>query len=162
MYNIGDTVVYGMTGVCRIEDVCFKEFTRGDVKKYYVLKPIGSESSTIYAPFGSSDGMMRAPLAKAEAERLIALACSAAPDVPAFFDREECIRIMKDPDRLPLLHLLRALHAHKDDVLRRGKKVRLSEENLLKTAERLIAEEFSLALECKADEALRAVLRGGQ
>ena len=39
MYNIGDLIIYSSHGICRIDDICEKEYY-GVAKNYYVLHPM--------------------------------------------------------------------------------------------------------------------------
>ena len=49
MFGIGDTVMYGTQGVCRIEK---KELRRvgGKYADYFVLRPVFNENCTVYIP----------------------------------------------------------------------------------------------------------------
>ena len=49
MFSINDTVLYGANGVCRITDICQKEFS-GVIKDYYILTPLSNETMTIFVP----------------------------------------------------------------------------------------------------------------
>ena len=49
MFQIGDTVFYSGSGVCRIDSVTSREF--GDsMKDYYVLIPVHAPESAVYLP----------------------------------------------------------------------------------------------------------------
>ena len=48
--------------------------------------------------------------------------------------------------------MIRELYIHKQEQLKNGKKMRLSDEQLMKEAERLLYSEFSLVLNIRADE----------
>lgn len=72
MYNIGDHIVYGVNGVCRITAKCPSPFDRSDDRLYYVLKPaFYFMNSTIYTPVDNDKVVMRPLLAADEAEELI-------------------------------------------------------------------------------------------
>lgn len=48
MYDIGDYVVYGHNGICRVEDITNPGFSGVDKdKKYYVLQPLNTKESSI-------------------------------------------------------------------------------------------------------------------
>jgi CarD family transcriptional regulator len=49
-------------------------------------------------------------------------------------------------DRLALLKMIRALHIHKREQAKLGRKFHLSDENFLRDAEKLLNAEFSLVL----------------
>ena len=48
--------------------------------------------------------------------------------------------------------MIRELYIHKQKQLKNGKKMHLSDEQLMKEAERLLYSEFSLVLNIRADE----------
>ena len=49
MFSAGQTVLYGANGVCRIEEITTRRVGSAETE-YYVLKPVWSESSTLYVP----------------------------------------------------------------------------------------------------------------
>ncbi len=67
MFQINDTVMYGIHGVCRIDDITTKEFM-GTTKEYYVLKPVNDFTATLYVPMHNEKtvGKMRKILSKQE------------------------------------------------------------------------------------------------
>jgi len=73
MFKIGDHMVYGTNGVCRITDVCPSPFDKNDTRTYYVLKPVtGPAESLIYTPVDNDRIPMRSLMSEAEVEGLIA------------------------------------------------------------------------------------------
>ena len=72
MFQINDMVMYGMHGVCKIEDITMKEFM-GTPKEYYVLKPINDSTATLYVPMHNEKvlGKMRKILSEQEVHHLI-------------------------------------------------------------------------------------------
>lgn len=125
MFSINDTVLYGANGVCRITDICQKEFS-GVIKDYYILTPLSNETMTIFVPINwiLDDN-----------------------------ERKEHYRtILSSGNRLEILNMIRELYIHKQEQLKNGKKMHLSDEQLMKEAERLLYSEFSLVLNIRADE----------
>lgn len=49
MYSVGQTVLYGTNGVCSITDITTKRVGKVSLE-YYVLKPICSNTSTLFVP----------------------------------------------------------------------------------------------------------------
>ena len=49
MYKIGDVVVYSVSGVCCVEDICKKSFGSFSAD-YYVLRPLMQKSATVFVP----------------------------------------------------------------------------------------------------------------
>ncbi len=71
MFQTGDKIIYGSSGVCEVIEICTPNFSREERgKKYYKLRPVYS-SETIYAPVDGSV-FMRPVMTRQEAEALIA------------------------------------------------------------------------------------------
>ena len=49
MYSIGEIVLYGSNGVCEITEITTKKIGKDSIE-YYVLKPVCSDSSTLFVP----------------------------------------------------------------------------------------------------------------
>ena len=47
MYSIGEVVLYGSNGVCEITEITTKKIGKDSIE-YYVLKPVCSDSSTLF------------------------------------------------------------------------------------------------------------------
>ncbi len=71
MFNKGDAVMYGQTGVCIVEDIVEKALVKNEKKIYYLLKPYYQQKNVIYAPVGSDKVNIRPVITTAEAESLI-------------------------------------------------------------------------------------------
>lgn len=65
-------VRYGAHGVCKVEDITEKNFN-GEAIRYYVLRPIYNDTSTIYVPIHNHalTQNMRKVLSKEELQSLI-------------------------------------------------------------------------------------------
>ena len=60
MFEIGEYIVYGVKGVCRIEDITHIDISGADKDRlYYVLAPVGDGSGRIYAPTDNQKITMR-------------------------------------------------------------------------------------------------------
>lgn len=155
MYSINDTVLYGANGVCRISDICKREFS-GIVKDYYILTPLNNESMTIFVPVNNkllTDKIKRV-LSKEEICALIASVSSKPTNwIIDDNERKEHYRtVLSSGNREEILNMIRELYIHKQEQLKNGKKMHLSDEQFMKEAERLLYSEFSLVLNIRADE----------
>lgn len=73
MFEIGEYVVYGVKGVCKVEDITHVDISGADRERlYYVLSPIGDETGRIYAPTDNRKIAMRRIISREEADKLIA------------------------------------------------------------------------------------------
>lgn len=69
MYKTGEYIVYGTSGVCRVEAVGAPPFETDEEKLYYTLAPVGG-TETIYVPV-DSPVFTRPVISRAQAEELI-------------------------------------------------------------------------------------------
>ena len=73
MFQPGELLVYGATGVCRVEEITAPDFTRADRgRQYYLLRPL-HQDGVIYAPVDSGKVPIRPVIFREEAETLIDL-----------------------------------------------------------------------------------------
>ncbi len=72
MFSKGDKVIYGTSGVCTVVDITTSPFGGGDLRVYYVLKPLDDNASVIYTPAEGGKIVVRAIISKEEALALIA------------------------------------------------------------------------------------------
>ena len=71
MYNVGDLVFYGSTGVCRIVEIKKPNAVKEKEERlYYTLKPLYQECM-ISTPVDNDKVFMRPIITKEEAERII-------------------------------------------------------------------------------------------
>ena len=71
MYQVGELILYGGTGVCRVAEIISKRFTRTEPEKlYYVLKPLYS-AGTITTPVENGKVFTRPVISRDEAIELI-------------------------------------------------------------------------------------------
>ncbi len=73
MFKVGDHIVYGLNGVCLVTEVGPSPFDKGDARTYYILRPVGSHSSSvIYTPVDNDRVPMRLLMSADEVEALLA------------------------------------------------------------------------------------------
>lgn len=71
MFEIGELIVYGTNGVCRVKDICHSPFDANDERLFYTLAPINDNSNlVIYTPIDNESVTMR-PLISAETAKNI-------------------------------------------------------------------------------------------
>ena len=71
-YQIGDVVVFGAEGLCRIEDITEKKFGK-EIIQYYVLKQLMRGNSVNYVPVNNEKSVskMRPVLTEEEITQFI-------------------------------------------------------------------------------------------
>ncbi len=148
MFNIGDTVVYGATGVCRISDMR-KMSVIGKQAAYYVLNPINSPSSTVFVPIDNSrlTDKIKRVMSNEEIDTML----SDKTDYVEWVDdrkarAEKYASIITDGDKQQILCVLRLLYKEKLKMEDQGKKQYISDKRLMELAERIIGDEFSYVM----------------
>lgn len=156
VYQKGDLIVYGSSGVCQVEEIGPLKGAGGvkEVREYYTLSPVFG-SGVIYIP--SDTGMfMRPVLTKEQVDSLIDRIPTLEGDTcdistlralseqyHAAFESHRC----ED-----LLRLIKALYLKEQNSVRQGRRVGLTEIKYRKHAEELIHGEFSVALGIPVEE----------
>ena len=73
MFEVGEYIVYGTNGICRVEEICKSPYDKTDTRDYYLLVPVNNPmSSTIYTPVNNERVPMRRLMTAAEIDTLIA------------------------------------------------------------------------------------------
>lgn len=155
MYQIGDFIVYGGTGVCRVEGIIAPEESPAlqGVKsdcQYYMLQPL-YQSETIYTPICNPKIFMRNVISKEKAEALINL----IPTMKADAYHSSKIQELKKHyevaththDCADLIELAMSIYAKKQYVEQQKRKFGQVDERYMKRAEELLYGEFAVALE---------------
>lgn len=155
MFKTDNYIVYGTTGVCRIDDIRTENFG-GHSREYYVLKPIYANDSTIYAPIGTSEARMKPVMSPKEVYKLI----MTMPDAKTFWIENDALRkekfteIVKSGNREDLVKLIKTLYYKRKEKLESGKKFHAADEKIMKEAEKILYEEFALVLNIKLHEVI--------
>jgi len=149
MFETGEYVVYGRTGICRVMGVTtMKVADASGEKLYYVLRPGGDTDGKIFTPVEGGKQVLRAVISREEAEELI----SQIPSIETLsienekFREEsykECIRTCECKD---LIRIIKTIYQRKMSRISRGKKTTATDERYLKMAEDHLYSEFSVLL----------------
>ncbi len=149
MYNIGDMVMYGIHGLCRISGEEVRTVDRKQVY-YFVLTPDGQPGAKFLVPMHNEAALkkLRRVLSK---EELLALLQSPQMREDAWISDENRRKqryreLVSDGDRVAVLQMVRALHRHKKEQEALGRKLHQSDDNFLRDAQRLLEAEFALSL----------------
>lgn len=157
MYQIGEQVVYGIHGVCRVADLEERVVDRKRVA-YLVLEPVRQDGSRYLVPTHNEAAM--AKLRKMlTPEEMTALFQSEQIRGDGWI-REENVRKqvyrekISSGDRAVLMGLVCTLYRHKAEQLAAGKKVHQCDENFLRDAEKLLAGEVAIVMDMEYPQAL--------
>ena len=143
MFQKDDYVIYGNSGICRVEDVGVPEnypIVRAGRLYYTLVQVFGS--GTIYAPV-DTQVYMRNILTKQEAETLI----EQIPEIEAEAFAGQDVRTLSENYREDLVRLIKTIFQKKQSIAGSGKKLAKTEQDFDRVAKDLLHQEFSIALE---------------
>lgn len=155
MVQIGQIVLYGTEGACRVTEIC-KMKVAHKREEYYVLHPIRREGATVFVPLNNPVllSKMRPLLSREEIDGMI----DRVSKEEVFWIEDaserkvEFQRILLSSQREDLLRMLRGLYERRSQLRERGKHLRGSDDQMLRDAEKLLHDEFALVLEIKERE----------
>lgn len=150
VFQVGQLIVYGNTGVCRVEKIGPPDLVgAAEGVDYYTLSPYYSKNSRIFTPCDNDKVVMRPVISKREAKKLV-------DDIPeikllSIVDektREERYKeTMRSCDCREFVSIIKTIHERKIQRLAEGKKVTASDEKYFNMAEDKLYGELAIALE---------------
>ena len=142
MYQPGDLILYGRTGVCRVEEITeIRQRGVAQAQKYYVLKPL-YQSCNITTPVENGRVFIRPIISREEAERVICAIPGITPE--AYHNRnlnqlrEHYRSCMETYNCLELVKLTMSLYAKKKEAEAQKRKFGAVDERFMKEAEELL------------------------
>lgn len=149
MFQIGQTVFYGLEGVCTIEDRQLMKVGRSKAY-YYVLRPVFRTASTIFVPEDNVLLMSKMRPILSRDEVLTILQEAPLEEVVWIDDpnerKTEYQKILAAGQGLWMIRLIRTLHDRQDALQKTGKHLRSGDEQLLRDAQKLLHDEFAVVL----------------
>lgn len=156
MFQPGDLVVYGTTGVCRVESIDRPNLTGADRKKeYYQLKPL-HQDGVIYTPVENTKVSIRRVITREEANALIDLIPTMraevyhAPTIQALTQHYQ--DAVRSHDCKDLIELMMSIYAKQKQAESQKRRLGMVDERYMKQAERLLYGELSVALDIPFDQ----------
>jgi CarD family transcriptional regulator len=149
MYQIGDLIIYGNHGVCKVEDIGTLQISGIDENRlYYTLNSI-YQNQRIFTPVDTSV-FMRPVISFDEAQKLISLIPSiregAYNNKSIKSTEDHYNEYLKTNDCYDLIKLIKSIYTKKTIVVGQGKKLGQIDERFMRKAEDLLYGEFAVAL----------------
>lgn len=155
MFQINEYVVYGGSGVCKVNKIGNLDISGIDKdKSYYTLEPLYSKGSIVYTPIDNSRVIMRKILSKDEAWELI----NDIPNIETIWgtDEKKIEEVYKDAmkkyDCREWIKIIKTLYLRKQDRIAQGKKGTSTDERYLRMAEDNLFGELAIPLEMPKDK----------
>lgn len=149
MFEKGQFIIYGTTGVCEIMDITTLDIDGLSKERlYYVLRPHYQKDGKIFTPVENRKILMRPVLSEEEAEELI----DEIPEIEEFWTNDDKLReakykeAVKSCDCREWIRIIKTLYLRKEERLAEGKKVTIVDERYLKIAEDYLYGELAISL----------------
>jgi CarD family transcriptional regulator len=161
MFSVGDSVVYGSNGICKLEGIEEMDMNQ-ETRLYYVLRPVFETGSTLYVPVGNKEleAKMRQLLNADEIRTLVKeMPGEELVWVEDDKERKELYKgILSAGERVSLVKLIKAVFLRQQELKALGKKLHVSDERFMKDAEKILYGEFAYVLGMKREEVLPYIL----
>ncbi len=73
MFSVGELLIYGTNGVCRVDEVCSSPFDAADTRLFYKLTPTPDRANlVIYTPVDNEKVVIRPLMSEGDARSLLA------------------------------------------------------------------------------------------
>ncbi len=155
MFNKGEYIIYGTSGVCQVEDITTMDMAGVPRDRlYYVLYPTSQKGGKIYTPVDNQKTMMRRILNQEEAAKLI----ESIPRIEELWITNEKMReekykeCMRTGDCREWIKIIKTLYMRKMERSAQGKKITSTDERYLKMAEDYLYSELEIPLGIPKEE----------
>lgn len=161
MFQPGEKIVYGTTGVCTVQEVTPRDDLPGTAPGtlYYALEPL-SGSGVIYLPV-DAPVFMRPVITRQEAEALVAripeMAAEAYHQRNLQMLRNHYQEVLQSHDCEKLLEMTMSIHVKEKQAIKAGRKLGQIDARFQKRAEELLWGELAVALEIPVEEVPRYI-----
>ena len=150
-FSKGETVVYGGSGVCEIDDIKDVRFYHERPQKYYILKPLFvNQAQVVYVPYNNEKltAKIKPVITKKEALELIHnIDDNNVEWVEDRNARKELFNgLLSSGDRKDIIDLISTLSARRKQLEDEGKSLNQQDEKILTDAQRRMDAEFAVAL----------------
>lgn len=150
-FKINDLVLYGINGVCRIQDI--KDL---DIGTYYILIPVHEDRTKLMVPAKNEEltsRMRPVPSAKTMDGVIRQAVSSRIPWISDSSERKEAAKdAISQGDECKMLVMEKQLSDHHRNVLRAGKKFTTSDMKSLRALRRHLADELSVVYDITPSE----------
>ena len=154
MFKVGDNVIHGSNGACRVTNVgALSTGEKG--KTYYTLVPYYVKGSSVYTPVDNTKVIMRPVMTKDEIMDLIHdIKNIGTLGIKDEKKREETYKkAIRSCDARDLVKIIKTIYVRRNARLKAGKKMTYSDEKYYKIAEDNLYGEVAVALSMTREEA---------
>lgn len=155
-FNIGDTVIYSTSGICRVKAIVQQAFNYEN-RNYYELEPIFDARSTCFVPvdYDSEKVHIEKALSKEQAAALLDYAATAAPTPWIALPNERKQQynlICRKGSRKEKVRLIKALQLQEQKQKAQNKQLYAADERIFSGCKAQIQNELAYVLGKSTDE----------
>lgn len=156
-FKKGDILVYDTYGLCKVKEIKGISFSKLEPKQdYYVLMPLSNALSTYYVPVNNekASSKLRLPLTKEQIQDML----SQVTDESCKWIDNRQVRsdsfhgILKRGISSELISLIHCIYLRKESLSKQGKSLSATDESIFSSAEKLLNEELSFALNIESEK----------
>ena len=155
MFSVGDYVVCGNKGACKVQQITTLDITGANAgEEYYILKPVYSPGSTVYVPVEPTGNSLRPVLSRKEAEKLIR-DLAKIPELTVANEKlleQEYKGCIRSNDARDLVKLLKTLYSRRQKREAAGRKETALDAKYLRMAGDYLFGELAISLEMPKNE----------
>lgn len=153
MFKVNDYIVYGLNGVCKVEDIEKVSISREE-HEYYILSPVYNSKMTIKIPVNNKALSLRKLMTKTEVEDLIEL--FAKNEILEIEDTRKKIQeykaIIKSGVAEEVIKVINSIRLEENEKASLGKKLNKTDEDIMVSAKKQLYEEIAIVLDINLDE----------
>lgn len=154
MFSVGDFVIHANTGICTVTEITTLDMATDANMLYYILIPLGKESSKVYLPVEGSSITCRPIISKDVALNVInKISQYEAIEIKTEKEREQTYKEnLRCCECENWCRLLKTLYCRKVSRLKEGKKTTVVDDRYIKLVEDFLYGELSFVLEQEKKE----------
>lgn len=155
MFEKGEYIIYGTTGVCEVMDITTISLDGIPSEKlYYILRPCYKSGSKVFTPVDNQTTPMRKILNRIEASALI-------DDIPNIQElwvgndkqrEDQYKQAIKSCECIEWIRIIKALYQRSRERIAQGKKITATDERYLRLAQDNLYSELSIPLEIPKEQ----------
>ncbi|MEY8426537.1 CarD family transcriptional regulator [Lachnospiraceae bacterium 46-15] len=161
MFHVGEFVVYGSQGVCKVTDVgCLNLSGAPSDRRYYTLEPCHILGGKVFTPVDNQKAIIRPVISKDEAMSLI----DDMTDIETLWVPDERKResyykdALRKCDCRELVKIIKTTYLRKQSRAAAGKKVTAGDEKYLHLAEANLYGELAVALDMEQENVKQFII----
>ena len=161
MFSVGQNVLYGTNGVCVVNDITEKKVGKVSME-YYVLKPLDTNFSTLFVP--TKNETLVKKIRGVMTKDMINGVLSNLPEPGEWNDNkqersEQFKEVISNGDFTELIRMIRLIYKHSEELSELGRHLHMSDERLLKEAEKMVTEEIEFVFDVDKQQAIEMILK---